>query len=1637
MRNLMTPGRAGLSAAGLSLALIFAINAATPAGGTLSSSTPTLSYTSGPFVISNPSSDTSGGVCPEDELSCDHYDLAVNFAGVAGTKTVTFSTDWEDASEDYDLYLLDEDDNVVGSSAGGDKPEDFTVTVSQLSNSNYRIRIIPFLTTGGSTTTNIALSGGGGGGDADSDGVSDATPDLCPNTPAGTAVDATGCPITGNRCVAPGLTVLTDAAGDQLGNPDTDILSESISESVTTQRNLVFTMKVGSLESLTPNGRWIFTFNVGAAAHYVAMITSPESNGGEPTFIYGPGSNGFGSGDIAGTGLAGSDYKPDGTITIVAPISGFALNGLDTLSGFAAKVQLTGGACGFACLNGLPADTATAPGVTYTLTADGVCGTASGGGEPSCTQSGISFVNGPVQSPGLWRDLARFPADQAYGAFVHFSKGNPAEHRARLRRAGLTIAADFERYANAVFASGPVSAFRALRNDPAISYLEQNRKLRFLGETQSWATRARAAQEEVSGGPYFAPGTSIPLRGQNVTVAVLDSGLNATLPDFAGRVLHNYKLTGDPILAQQVLIQDAGYSDTDTSSGHGTHVMGTAVGGGEGSTGLYPVNAAAPNVRGTFTSAAPGANLVAYSVGETPDPIGLAGVALLIYIDAAFQHLLDNFATLNPEVVSISIGDAGGTAYSAGDVSSCLIKEIVKKGANVVWAAGNSGGTGALDETSSFCKDPTPGVICVANYDDAGSGTINGFLSSSSSRGKKSNAAEFPDIAAPGTDITSTCFQGIQGQVTCTSGETRWQPGYGTITGTSMATPHVASTIALIAQAAPSLTPAQIENLIQDTARKIGSNGAYEADPQNAGGTTNFGFGAGLLDVQAALDSLGIAKAGLPALGAVTTIIAGDTDPNIAGAADVVGLTMQETPAGSAPKGIVYRLAVRAADFGNSPSGVIYRLEQNVNGNHLETEITATVGAVTASGGSALANSPTRAGNVVSFTVPYQRMGFPPLAAPIHNIRVVALDGASGQPLDAAPSPLNSTGVEGAVLRPMFGKAFTVQRPTQAPLPEFANACTGLTLFEDALGDDTPPLPTANNGAGDVLSLQVSEPANEPTKLVFKIKLRSLATLPPNVNWYVIFFGPAKGTNVTGKWHLDMSTDETSTPSFAYGRYNATSQNLSEGPDTGPGSGNQDETTAIAMTGSTYDPVTGIITLKVNKANFFATPAQTLPTLSNISAEVFQLVGSSFVGGSLQPIDTAGGSATYPFRAANLCSNVPPVANLTAVAAGAPRTVTFNISATDADNDPVTQYGLDFGDDSNTGVVTPAVAVSSQPATVTHTYESFGSYTAKLTVVDARGFPSTPRQLAVNVVSNTPPVVNAGENFSVNEGAGVLLSGTATDAEGGALSFAWTQTVGPALFLTNANTATASFTAPLVTENTVYSFQLAVTDSLGATGTDSVSVTVMDTADTTPNAFSFTSISGVIQNTVASSNVVTIGGIEAPATISVSLNNSSQYRINGGVYTSANGTISNGQTVQVRHTSAATVNTVTETSLNIGGVVGKFRSTTTSGADTDPDAFGFATRTGVAPSTPIESNTITPTGYDAPATVKAGAGTQYNVGCTGVEANWTAAQGTISSPQSICVRHTSAGSTNTLKKTSLQIGKTIGYFSTRTGTAIP
>jgi hypothetical protein len=185
--------------------------------------------------------------------------------------------------------------------------------------------------------------------------------------------------------------------------------------------------------------------------------------------------------------------------------------------------------------------------------------------------------------------------------------------------------------------------------------------------------------------------------------------------------------------------------------------------------------------------------------------------------------------------------------------------------------------------------------------------------------------------------------------------------------------------------------------------------------------------------------------------------------------------------------------------------------------------------------------------------------------------------------------------------------------------------------------------------------------------------------------------------------------------------------------------------------------------------------------------------------------------------------NVAPTAN-----AGANQTVAdgsaVTLSGTGLDTDgTIASYAWTQTAGPSVTLTSPAAASTSftAPALLADTILTF-----KLTVTDNLGATGTALTNVIVSHGNIAPIANAGANQTVNAGSAVTLAGSGTDSDGTIASYAWTQTSGPSVVLSNATAASAGFTAPAVSADTVFAFQLTVTDNLGATGTATTSVTV-------------------------------------------------------------------------------------------------------------------------------------------------------------------------------------------------------------------
>lgn len=473
-----------------------------------------------------------------------------------------------------------------------------------------------------------------------------------------------------------------------------------------------------------------------------------------------------------------------------------------------------------------------------------------------------SVAHAPARTlvdPELRRQLtASKPTDRLL-VFVHAADIGTARRAARA--GGLSIVTTWDRIGVAV-AAGTARDIFALTGAPGVTYLEANRALQFDMETANVATRTAQARQT-----YRVGGQ--PVDGRGVSIAIIDSGVDGTHPMFDvgghSKVVQNLRLLcpsglcDDPPAQVDDDQNDAQWApvpsnDSDSpAGGHGTHVASLAAG--------VPWTTADGR---HLSGAATGAPIIGLGVGAGLNIYGADSA-----LDWVLRHHNDpcgNHACPPIRVINNSWG--GGGRYDPSSATSKLVTSLVDDSVVVVFAAGNGdatgdGGDGTTLRTNAEAQDPHPGVISVANYDDGNSGTRDGGLDSSSSRGKRGMLDTYPDISAPGANITGACRPTLPVCTLLGGQPDTADPNAGTISGTSMAAPQIAGIVAMVLQANPALTPADVQDVLEDTAYKFAFGGPYEPDPANPDNTTSFDKGHGLVDTMAA-----VARAlGLPAPG--------------------------------------------------------------------------------------------------------------------------------------------------------------------------------------------------------------------------------------------------------------------------------------------------------------------------------------------------------------------------------------------------------------------------------------------------------------------------------------------------------------------------------------------------------------------------------------------------------------------------------------------------------------------------------------------------------------------------------------------------------------------------------------------------
>ncbi|MGW0299215.1 S8 family peptidase [Streptomyces anthocyanicus] len=267
--------------------------------------------------------------------------------------------------------------------------------------------------------------------------------------------------------------------------------------------------------------------------------------------------------------------------------------------------------------------------------------------------------------------------------------------------------------------------------------------------------------------------------GTGVKVAVLDSGVDTSHPDLAGKVTAAKNFTGSP--------------DTRDRVGHGTHVASTVAGSGAKSGGKYK-------------GVAPGAELLN---GKVLDDQG-AGT------DSGIIEGMEWAVDQGAKVVNMSLG--GEDTEGVDPIEETLDRLSDK--ALFVTAAGNAGpDAGTLSSPGTADRALTVGAV---DKDDV----LAGF----SSRGPRvGDQAVKPDLTAPGVSITAATA--VDSALDTAPEAVHPAPGYLSLSGTSQATPHVAGAAALLAQLHPDWSGQRLKAVLVGSA----DPGPYSAYEQGTG----------------------------------------------------------------------------------------------------------------------------------------------------------------------------------------------------------------------------------------------------------------------------------------------------------------------------------------------------------------------------------------------------------------------------------------------------------------------------------------------------------------------------------------------------------------------------------------------------------------------------------------------------------------------------------------------------------------------------------------------------------------------------------------------------------------------------------
>ncbi len=303
--------------------------------------------------------------------------------------------------------------------------------------------------------------------------------------------------------------------------------------------------------------------------------------------------------------------------------------------------------------------------------------------------------------------------------------------------------------------------------------------------------------------------------GTGINIAIIDTGVDDEHESLTGKFVAGVDCTGPT---------DLEFNPDDESVHdifHGTHVAGIAMGSGGAS--------------GSYMGVAPGAGLIDVRVlneeGEGTSESVIRGI----------EWCIANKNRYDIRVLNLSLGTDSNS--NGGDAQSQAVNRAVERGLVVVAAVGNDGEDGYISSPAAADGAISVSALFDRNTVNRGDDTVASY----SNRGPRPDDDDLdpydelkPDVTSPGTYIWSAKGS----NVTATN-------VYQQLSGTSMATPHVAGVVALMLQANPELTPEEIKEILHDTSE---ARGVPYSPSLNHKYSTEYGWG--MIDAYAAVRSV-------------------------------------------------------------------------------------------------------------------------------------------------------------------------------------------------------------------------------------------------------------------------------------------------------------------------------------------------------------------------------------------------------------------------------------------------------------------------------------------------------------------------------------------------------------------------------------------------------------------------------------------------------------------------------------------------------------------------------------------------------------------------------------------------------------